>query len=73
MTRRFAVSGLRDVKVYERFVEKVCELVEGSWDEMVNGVEMWEVIRDSMLMLQRSCLGGRQRNNQTGSRRKVPC
>ena len=31
VTRRFAVSGLRDVKVHERFVK--CEMVEGSWDE----------------------------------------
>ena len=38
MTRkRFAVSGLRDAKVRERFVEKVCDIVEGSWDEMASG------------------------------------
>ena len=60
MTRkRFAVSGLRDAKVRERFVEKVCDIVEGSWDEMASWVEMWEVISDMIwLMLQRSCLGG---------------
>lgn len=47
--KRFAVSGLRDAKVCERFVERVCDIVEGSWDETVSGVEMWEAIRDDMV------------------------
>ena len=33
----------------ERFVEKVCDIVEESWDEMASGVEMWEVIRDGVV------------------------
>ena len=47
--KRFAASGLHDVKVSERFVEKVGDIVESNWDEMASGVEMWEVIRDGMV------------------------
>ena len=69
MTRkRFAVSGLRDAKVCERFVEKVCDIVEESWDEMSS-----ECVEIVWLMQQRSRLDGRLKTNQTGSRRKVPC
>ena len=32
--KRFAVSGLKDVKVREKYMEKVSELVKGSWDEV---------------------------------------
>ena len=35
-----------DVKIREKFVGKVCDIVEGSWEEMANWVEMWEVIRE---------------------------
>ena len=60
--KRFAVSGLRDSKVHERFVEKVCDIVEESWDEMASGVEMWEVIRDSMVNATEITLGWGNRN-----------
>lgn len=63
--KRFAVSGLRDAKVRERFVEKMCDIVEGSWDEMASGVEMWEVIRDSMVDAAGIKLGWGQETNQT--------
>ena len=31
--KRFAVSGLQDAMVRERFVEKVCDIVEESWEQ----------------------------------------
>ena len=40
--KRFAVSGLKDVKINEKYMEKVSELVKGSWDEVSSGAEIWE-------------------------------
>ena len=60
--RRFAVDRLRDVKVRERFVEKVCDMVEGSWDEMASGEKMWEAIRDSLVGAAEITLGWEKRN-----------
>ena len=57
MRKRFAVNTLWDAKVHGRFVEQVCDLLEGSWDEMASGVEMWEVVRDSMVGATETMLG----------------
>ena len=62
MRKRFAVSGLRDARVCERFVEKVCDILEESWDEMASGVEMWEVIRDTVVDAAEITLGWETRN-----------
>ena len=60
--KRFAVSGLRDAMMRERFVEKVCDIVEESWDERSSGIEMWEVIRGSMVDAAEITLGWETRN-----------
>ena len=60
--KRFAASGLHDVKVRERFVEKVGDIVESNWDEMASGVEMWEVIRDGMVDAAEITLGWETKN-----------
>ena len=43
-------------------MEKVCDIVEESWDEVASGIEMWEVIRDSMVDVAEITLGWETRN-----------
>ncbi len=58
------MGGLRDDEIRERFVEKVCELVEDSWDEMTSGAEMWDIIRDGMVDAADITLGWETRKQQ---------
>ena len=58
----------------ERFAEKVCDIVEGSYDEMASGVEMWEVISDDMVDAAEIMLGWVVRNQPDWFKeRKVLC
>ena len=41
----------------ERFVKKVCELVDDKWDDSAGSVEMWETVRDSMVDAAEDTLG----------------
>ena len=51
------VSTLRNGEVCERFVKKVCEMVDDKWDDSAGSVEMWETVRDSMVDAAEDTLG----------------
>ena len=51
-------------------MEKVSELVEGGWDEASGRVEMWEVIRNGMVMAAEDTLGWETRKQPDWFREK---
>ncbi len=58
VTRKwFDVNGLKNDRIRDHFVEKAKELIEGSWDKVTSGQEMWETIRASMVDAAKAMLG----------------
>ncbi len=58
VTRKwFDVNGLKNDRIRDHFVEKAKELIEGSWNKVTSGQEMWETIRASMVDAAKVTLG----------------
>ena len=68
VSMRFAVSGLKDVKIREKYMEKVSELVEVSWDEVSSGAE----IREGLVGAAEDTLGWETRKQPDWFREKGP-